>query len=152
MTNSTRRGARPGTTGRYLRVGRAALAAIALALSGTMLAAPALADGVSVVNPHTGKRHYLPDRNRDGRADYVPRHLELNVNPGLVQREYRERDRERSSGGTICHGNDGGTTVSTARRACDPSAPAGDAIQSNTTSTTGGGPTRPSRASNTQLD
>ncbi|WP_110686063.1 hypothetical protein [Salinicola aestuarinus] len=154
MTHATNRGI-TRVAARYLPAGRAVLAALVLALAGASVATPALADRVFVVDPQSGKRHYLPDHNGDGRADYVPRHLELNVNPGLVQREYRERDRERSSGGTICHGDDGGTTVSTAKRACDPGAPAGDAIRSrsrSTTSTTTGGATQPSRSSNTQLD
>lgn len=127
---------------------------LALVLA-AMLAVPAFADRVSVVDPHTGKRHQLPDHNRDGRADYVPRYLGIDVNPGLVIPENRAR-RERSSGGTICHGNDGGTTISTARRACDPGAPAGDGgraeSRSSTVPNSSATPTRPSRSSSTQLN
>lgn len=130
---------------------------LALAIAGTTLgSAPAVADGVTVVDPQTGHRVRLPDNDRDGRADYVPRHMDINVNPNLI---YPRETRERlpSGGGSICRGNDGGSTISTARRTCDPNAPAGDggpqtapnAAQNPGASST---PTRPNNSSSTRLD
>ncbi|KAA0019723.1 hypothetical protein F0A16_05190 [Salinicola corii] len=128
---------------------------LTLILAGTTLvSAPAVADGVSVVDPQTGHRVRLPDNDRDGRADYVPKRLDVHVSPGLTYpRETREQ--RPSGGGSICHGNDGGSTVSTARRSCNPSAPAGDggAWEAPDTSTSSPStPTRPSTSSSTRLN
>ncbi|WP_110707867.1 hypothetical protein [Salinicola sp. CR57] len=136
---------------------RNTLIATCLALivaSATLVSAPAVADGVTVVDPQTGHRVRLPDNDRDGRADYVPKRLDVHVSPGLTYpRETREQ--RPSGGGSICHGNDGGSTLSTARRNCDPTAPAGDGgaqdapgTATNSPST----PTRPSSSSSTQLN
>ncbi|OLO06162.1 hypothetical protein [Salinicola socius] len=126
---------------------------LALALAGTTLVgSPAVADGVSVVDPKTGHRVRLPDNDRDGRADYVPNRLDVHVSPGLTYpRETREQ--RPSGGGSICHGNDGGSTVSTARRACDPGAPAGDGGADDAPARSSSpAPTRPNTSSSTRLD
>ncbi|WP_110656787.1 hypothetical protein [Salinicola halimionae] len=132
-----------------------ALTCLALVLaSSTLISSPALADGVTVVDPQTGHRVRLPDNNRDGRADYVPKRLEVHVSPGLTYpRETREQ--RPSGGGSICHGSDGGSTVSTARRNCDPSAPAGDDGAQDapgTATNSPSAPTRPSSSSSTKLN
>jgi len=130
-------------------------------LAGSVISFPAVADGVSVVDPQTGHRIRLPDNDRDGRADYIPKRLDVHVSPGLTYpretRAYPRESREQrpSGGGSICHGNDGGTTLSTARRACDPGAVAGDGgpeaapdASSNSQPT----PMRPRSSSSTQLE
>jgi|GEM_PF-3406046 len=134
-----------------------AMTCLMLILAGVpLVSASAFADGVSVVDPQTGHRVRLPDNDRDGRADYVPKRLEVHVSPGLTYpRETREQ--RPSGGGSICHGNDGGSTVSTARRSCDPSAPAGDggareAPDASSGSASPPTPTRPSSSSSTQLN
>ncbi|KFF47460.1 hypothetical protein [Salinicola sp. DM10] len=143
-----------------------AKAALTLGLA-LMTALPAagvaLAQGVTGVDPHTGKRVYLPDNNHDGRADYVPRRLEIQVVPGINTAPNPPPVRDDSAGGTICHGRDGGTTISTARRVCDPDAPSGDggpgasstttrSTTTTTTTTTRSTPTRPSSGSSTRVD
>lgn len=134
---------------------RRLLAATLLILSGvSLVGTPAIADGVSVVDPQTGHRVRLPDNDRDGRADYVPRRLDVHVSPGLTYPR-EERESRSSGGGSICHGNDGGSTVSTARRACNPSAPAGDGGAQDAPGVSTGtpsAPTRPSSSSSTQLN
>ncbi|GHB17591.1 hypothetical protein GCM10009038_15510 [Salinicola rhizosphaerae] len=90
-----------------------------------MVSLSAQAGSVTAVDPHTGHRTSLPDNHRDGRPDYVPQRFDVHIVPGIAQP--REESRARSSGGgSICHGSDGGTTISTASRSCDPKAPAGD--------------------------
>lgn len=131
------------------------VAATLLILSGaSLIGTPAIADGVSVVDPQTGHRVRLPDNDRDGRADYVPKRLDVHVSPGLTYPRETQQQRD-SGGGSICHGNDGGTTISTARRACNPGSPAGDggARDAPATSTSSPStPTRPSSSSSTQLN
>lgn len=145
-----------GNSGIGLAIIRRGVVALFVAsVLGIGMVPSAVADGVSVVDPKTGHRIRLPDNDRDGRADYVPKRLDIHVNPGLTYpRETRERP---SGGGSICHGNDGGSTVSTARRACDPSAPAGDGgpqTSPNDAPSPGASstPTRPNSSSSTQLD
>lgn len=138
---------------------RSTLAMTCLALvlaASTLISFPAAADGVTVVDPQSGHRVRLPDNDRDGRADYVPKRLEVHVSPGLTYpRETREQ--HPSGGGSICHGNDGGSTLSTARRACDPGAGAGDGgaeVMRDTppSSRAPAAPTRPSSSSSTRLN
>lgn len=112
----------------------------ALAFSGVVGAATALAsfpveaDSVTAAAPHTAHRAALSDNHRDGRPSQVPQRLDIHVVPQLEQP--REESRARSSGGgSICQGSDGGTTISTASRHCDPSAPAGDGGANAGTST-----------------
>ncbi|WP_110692449.1 hypothetical protein [Salinicola halophyticus] len=150
QTRSTRarRGNRLATTGFALMLAGSVLT------GATLISFPAAADGVSVVDPQTGHRIRLPDNDRDGRADYVPKRLDVHVVPGLsYPRETRQQ--RPSGGGSICHGSDGGSTVSTARRVCDPGATAGDGgaerapgTSSNSRST----PTRPSTSSSTRVE
>jgi hypothetical protein len=133
---------------------------LALVLAGsaligsTLMSFPAVADGVSVVDPQTGHRIRLPDNDRDGRADYIPNRLDVHVSPGLTYpRETRQQ--QPSGGGSICHGSDGGSIVSTARRACDPAATAGDGGAEKApraSSNSRPAPTRPSSSSSTQLE
>ncbi|WP_251977746.1 hypothetical protein [Salinicola avicenniae] len=109
-----------------------------------------LADGVAVADPQTGQQIRLPDRHHNGHMDDWHRQLDVHVMPGMTgprdgdgyyrdyhrgyhqdyYRDYHQdydRDyRREGDGGTICHGDDGNTTISTESRRCDPGATAGD--------------------------
>lgn len=140
-----------------LRVSRSRLPALLMSAGvvslSLVLSLPVNADGVTAVDPQTGHRVRLPDNDRDGRPDYIPQRLDVHVSPGLTQP--RENRRERSSGGgSICQGNDGGSTVSTAGRACNPDAPAGDGgprVTPDSSNSSTSIPTRPGSSSSTQL-